>query len=321
MTHHHVDAALQILSDLGFPGKQRNERSALTLLALLDLRPESTWEAATAPLMGITPMMNWFSEHYGKTYAPNSRETVRRQTIHQFVEAGLVVRNPDDPQRAINSGDTVYQIAQEPLALLHLYGTAKWDGALPLFLRRWKALATRYALAREMNRVAVRISGGASIQLSPGEHSELMRAIIEEFAPRFAPDSVLIYAGDTGDKMGYFDLERLAALGVIVDRHGKMPDVVLHFTERNWLLLVESVTSHGPVDAKRHEELLQLFSKSSAGLVYVTAFPTRLVMARYLAEIAWETEVWVADAPSHLIHFNGLRFLGPYPANDMVSVR
>jgi BsuBI/PstI restriction endonuclease domain len=149
-------------------------------------------------------------------------------------------------------------------------------------------------------------------QLCPGEHSELIRDIIEEFAPRFAPNGVLIYAGDTGDKMGYFDHNSLAMLGVTVDNHGKMPDVVIHYTERNWLLLVESVTSHGPVDAKRHEELVQLFSRSSAGLVYVTAFPTRATMARYLAEIAWETEVWVADAPTHLIHFNGVRFLGPY---------
>lgn len=165
-----------------------------------------------------------------------------------------------------------------------------------------------------MNRIPVRIAEGTSIQLSPGEHSELIRDIIEEFAPRFAPDSVLIYAGDTGDKFGYFDKDRLNALGVVVDSHGKMPDVVMHYTERNWLILVESVTSHGPVDAKRHEELMKLFSASNAGLVYVTAFPARPVLARYLAEIAWETEVWVADAPTHLIHFNGLRFLGPYPA-------
>lgn len=91
-----------------------------------------------------------------------------------------------------------------------------------------------------------------------------------------------------------------------------MPDVVLYYPERNWLLLVESVTSHGPVDANRHEELARLFSTATPGLVYVTAFPNRLNMARYLSEIAWETEVWVADAPSHLIHFNGVRFLGPY---------
>ncbi|UVK41819.1 hypothetical protein BPNPMPFG_003411 [Mesorhizobium sp. AR07] len=163
-----------------------------------------------------------------------------------------------------------------------------------------------------MNLVPVRISDEISIHLSPGKHSRLIRAIIEEFAPRFAPDSVLIYAGDTGDKTGYFDHMRLAALGVTVDSHGKMPDVILHYADRGWLLLVESVTSHGPVDPKRHEELIQLFASSTAGLVYVTAFPTRAVLARYIAEIAWETEVWVADAPTHLIHFNGTRFLGPY---------
>ena len=121
-----------------------------------------------------------------------------------------------------------------------------------------------------------------------------------------------IYAGDTGDKWGYFDAPLLSDLGVSVDSHGKMPDVVLFCPKRNWLLLVGSVTSHGPVDGKRHTELSQLFANSKAGLVYVTAFPNRSIMGRYLGEIAWETEVWVADAPSHLIHFNGERFLGTY---------
>jgi hypothetical protein len=164
--------------------------------------------------------------------------------------------------------------------------------------------------------IPVQIAQDRQINLSPGEHSELIRDIIESFAPRFAPGAVLIYAGDTGDKWGYFDAPLLAQLGVAVDTHGKMPDVVLHYPDRNWLLLVESVTSHGPVDGKRHEELARLFAGSTAGLVYVTAFPTRAVMGRYLGEIAWETEVWVADAPSHLIHFNGERFLGPYPTQS-----
>jgi hypothetical protein len=103
-----------------------------------------------------------------------------------------------------------------------------------------------------------------------------------------------------------------ARLGVIVGAHGKMPDVVLHDPQRGWLVLVESVTSHGPVDGKRHRELAKLFSSSKAGIVYITAFPDRAVMGRYLGEIAWETEVWIADSPSHLIHFDGKRFLGPY---------
>lgn len=319
MIHLHTDAALQILTDLGLPRAQRNERSALTLLALIDLQPGYLWSDAAAPLMGITPIMDWIRDHYGKTYAPNTRETIRRQTMHQFVQAGIALYNPDDPNRPVNSPRAVYQVSPDALALLRLYGTAEWDTALPRYLEQWGTLADRYARARDMNRIPVRIAENSHIHLSPGEHSELIRAIIEEFAPRFAPDSVLIYAGDTGDKMGYFDKERLQALGVTVDSHGKMPDVVLHYTERDWLLLVESVTSHGPVDAKRHEELMQLFSESRAGLVYVTAFPTRTVLARYLAEIAWETEVWVADAPTHLIHFNGVRFLGPYPKAGLLS--
>lgn len=146
----------------------------------------------------------------------------------------------------------------------------------------------------------------------PGEHSQLIKAIVEDFAARFAPGSALVYVGDTGDKWGYFDTELLARLGVTVDNHGKMPDVVLYFTEKNWLLLVESVTSHGPVDSKRHEELAKLFAGSKAGLVYVSAFPTRRVMNKYLEAISWESEVWCADSPTHLIHFNGVRFLGPY---------
>ena len=140
----------------------------------------------------------------------------------------------------------------------------------------------------------------------------MIKSIIEEFGPRFVPGGALIYAGDTGEKMGYFDEPLLKELGVEVNSHGKMPDVVIYYPEKKWLILIESVTSHGPVDGKRHGELETLFKNSKVGIVYVTAFPNRSLMARYLNEIAWETEVWVADAPSHLIHFNGVRFLGPY---------
>ena len=314
MNHPHVDAALQILNDLGFPRQQLNERSAFTLLALIDLQANRRWQGALAPLVGITPIMDWVRRHYGKDYAPNSRETFRRQTMHQFLEAGLVLYNPDKPDRAVNSPAAVYQIAPEALTLLRSFGTPRWQKQLRTYLKNWQALAERYARARDMQRIPVRLDDGTELQLSPGAHSQLIRDIILDFAPRFAPGSILIYAGDTGGNLSHFDEARLASLGVKVDSHGKMPDVVFHYTERNWLLLVESVTSHGPVDAKRHSELVALFAGSTAGLVYVTAFPSRAVMARYVAAIAWETEVWVADAPTHLIHFNGTRFLGPYVA-------
>lgn len=319
MTDHkraYIDAAEQIIVSLGLPRAQRNERSALSLLALLNLTPGKPWKQASNPLIGITPIMEWAREHYGKTYAPNTRETFRRQTMHQFCDAGVALYNPDEPSRPVNSPKAVYQIEPATLTLLRTFGTTKWHDALATYLAERETLVARYAKAREQTRLPVTIAPGKVVTLSPGDHSELIRAIIEDFAPRFAPNSVLVYAGDTGDKWGYFDAALLSKLGVQVDTHGKMPDVVLHFTERNWLLLVESVTSHGPVDGKRHAELAKLFAGSTAGLVYVTAFPNRSIMGRYLGDIAWETEVWVADAPSHLIHFNGERFLGPYPTKD-----
>ena len=308
----YVKAAHQILISLGLARAQQNERSAICLLALVNLTPGKEWSQAENPRMGITPIMDWAREHYKKDYAPNTRETVRRQTMHQFVDAGIALYNPDNPDRPVNSPKAVYQIAPATLALLRSFGTPAWHENLAAYMAKHETLAARYAKERDQSRIAVQIGPGMRIILSPGEHSELIRAIIEDFAPRFAPGSMLVYASDTGDKWCYFDAALLAGLGVDVDSHGKMPDVVLHYAEKNWLLLVEAVTSHGPVDAKRHIELTELFSGAKAGLIYVTAFPTRAMMGRYLGAIAWETEVWVAESPSHLIHFDGKRFLGPY---------
>ena len=304
--------ALQILGDLGMPRAQRNDRSALCLLALLNLKKSIPWAEAENPHVGITPMMEFARDHYRRSYAPNSRETFRRQTIHQLVAAGIALYNPDNPGRPVNSPKAVYQIEPDTLALLRTFGTAAWTRNLETYLQTRQTLTAQYARERELRKLPVTLATGEEIRLSPGDHSELIKAIIERFAKQFVPGGVLIYAGDTGEKWGYFDQELLAKLGVEVDGHGKMPDVVLYYPDRAWLLLVESVTSHGPVDGKRHVELRRLFASSEAGLVYVTAFPSRSVMTHYLVEIAWETEVWCADAPTHLIHFNGERFLGPY---------
>lgn len=307
-----IDDALKILTALGMPRGQRNERSALTLLALLNLRPDGAWNALHKPLRGITPIMDFTREHYGREYAPNTRETFRRQTMHQFVEAGIALYNPDDPARPINSPKACYQISEEAFSVILTFGSDAWKGTLDTYLEGQETLAAKWAKHREMQMIPVQVADGKEITLTPGAHSELIKKIITDFAPRFAPAAEVIYVGDTGDKIGYFQKERLAALGVTVDKHGKMPDVVLYFGKKGWLLLVESVTSHGPVDSKRHNELAVLFKDAKPGLVFVTAFPDRSIMGRYLGEISWESEVWCADAPTHLIHFNGERFLGPY---------
>jgi adenine-specific DNA-methyltransferase len=306
-----IEEALEVLKALGLPRGQQNERSALTLLALLNLKLETSWAEAQAPLMGITPIMDFCRDHYGKEYAPNTRETFRRQSMHQFVDAGLVVPNPDDPGRSVNSPRFCYQIEPTALELLRAFGTNAWANDLETYLRSVKTLKQRYARAREMKMVPVTLAEEKDIYLTPEAHSKLVKAIVHEFAPRFVPGGHVIYVGDTGDKWRYFDEEALGSLGVTVDTHGKMPDVVIHHLEKDWLVLIEAVTSHGPVDAKRREELATLFQKARPGLVYVTAFLTRADMAKYISDISWETEVWVREAGTHLIHF-GERFLGPY---------
>jgi hypothetical protein len=150
------------------------------------------------------------------------------------------------------------------------------------------------------------------ISLSPGGQNILVKEVIDQFASRFTSPGKFLYVGDTDENFAYFDEQGLAALGVRLEQHGKMPDVIVHYTEKDWLVLVEAVTSHGPIDPKRREELKRLFGQSTAGLVLVTAFLTRKAMVQYLDQISWETEVWVAESPTHMIHFNGKRFLGPY---------
>lgn len=306
-----VTEAIEILKQLGLPKAQQNERSALTLLAITNIKPGNSWKEAQAPLMGITPIMDFSREHYGKEYAPNTRETFRRFTMHQFVEAGIVLQNPDQLDRPINSPNWCYQIAPDAFEVIKTYGGTKWLKALATYLDKRETLRQRYARERQMLLVPIKISEGYEIRLTPGKHSELIKQIIEGLCPRFAPGGQIIYVGDTGSKWGYLDQRKSDKLGIKVDSHGKMPDVVVYYPKKKWLLLIEAVTSHGPVDSKRRIELEKLFGRSKASLVYITAFQTRVEMARYLSEISWETEVWVAEAPSHLIHFDGTRFLGP----------
>lgn len=315
-----VEEAIRIIRALGFPRQQQNERSGLTLLALAGMRVGMEWSGATAPTLGITEIMAVMREHYGKAYAPNSRETVRRQTVHQFRDAGLALINPDNPERPTNSGDTDYRLSPEALALLRAHGTPGWDAALTAYLSTHEALALRYARQREMTLIALNLAEGVEVALSAGGQNPLIRDIVYEFCRRFVADPDVLYIGDTGSKLGtagkrigYYNRAGLATLGVALDDHGKFPDVIVHDRGRDWLLLVEAVTSHGPVDGKRHDELGKLFAASTAAPVYVTAFATRKAMARYAHLIDWATEVWCADTPEHMIHFNGVRFLGPYP--------
>jgi hypothetical protein len=62
-----------------------------------------------------------------------------------------------------------------------------------------------------------------------------------------------------------------------------------------------------------HQGTFSGFLEKTTSTLYILMTPSdRRAMLKYLNDISWETEVWVADSPTHLIHFNGERFLGPY---------
>jgi hypothetical protein len=140
----------------------------------------------------------------------------------------------------------------------------------------------------------------------------MVKKVIDEFCPLFTPGGQIMYVSDTQRNWAYFDSVSLKKFGIHIEEYGRMPDVVVYHTQKKWLILIEAVPSHGPVNPKRRQELKELFRGSKAGLIYVTAFLDRHTMVKYLDDISWETEVWIAESPTHLIHFNGERFLGPY---------
>jgi adenine-specific DNA-methyltransferase len=252
-------------------------------------------------------------EKYRKEYAANSRETIRRQTVHQFEQARLIDRNPDDPTRPTNSGETRYQLTEGAAEVLRAFDRRDFSKKCEQFLERHGSLTEAYERARKLYKVPVTLPNGSKVELSPGVHNELQRLIVEDFAPRFAPGSVVLYLGDTAEKRLLVHTNILKTLNIPEMNHDKLPDVVLWDKERNWLFLVEAVTTHGPVSPKRHAELEAMLKDCPAGRVYVTAFMNFGGFKKYASEIVWESEVWIAEFPDHMIHFNGDKFLGPYP--------
>lgn len=307
-----VEEAQEILRTLGLPSPQQNELSALTLLAICGLRPEDKWNKAQRRGLTVTKgVMAFIAEHYGRTYAPNTRETFRRQVLHQFVQARIADYNPFEPNLPTNSPRAHYAITEAALSAIRTYGTKRWENAARDFLSQQGSLLTVYQKKRSKRLVPVRLPEGKTLKLSPGKHNEVQAAVVEQFAPRFTPGARLLYLGDTAKKNLYLDTGHLIELGVPVTEHDKLPDIILYDEKRNWVFLVEAITSHGPVTPKRVVELNAMFAACKAGIVFVSAFPDFVEFRKHLKEIAWETEVWIAEIPDHLIHFNGDRFLGP----------
>jgi adenine-specific DNA-methyltransferase len=311
-----VQHARELLKAFNFDDERSNERSGLVLRAMLNLLPDEPWGSAENPVLRTVEIMDFLRHRYGRDYKPNTRETIRRRTLHQFAAAGLITQNPDKPDRPINSPQWCYQVTDRALEVIRSYDTKDFDTKIREYLTELPGQLDAYAAERKMRRIPVVLPGGQEVTLSPGGQNELIDSMVKDFCSYFTPGGVVLYVGDAGSKWTVFDETALKRLGVVLNPHGKIPDLIVYMQDKNWLVLLEAAPKHGPVDAKRHAELRTLFAGCTAGLVFVSCFPTRQQMRKYLHEIAWETEVWCADNPTHMIHFNGERFLGPYPAES-----
>lgn len=307
-----IEDAIAILESLGLPKAQQNERSALTLLALLDLEEGAPWSKSRKRIIRIHDILVFIQKNYGKQYAENTRETIRRQTLHQFEQAGLAVRNPDNPLRPTNSPKTVYSVAEDALEVVRKHGASGWKSALAKFVKNKGKLVERYEKRKKVNLISVGLPDGTLVSLSPGKHNELQAKIIQEFRRRFCPNTRIVYVGDTARKLLHVERSLLEQLKISLTEHDKLPDVVLYDLEKNQLFLIEAVTAHGPLSPKRQIELEETLKYSGAKRIYVSAFPDFREFKKHIDNIAWDTEVWIESNPDHMIHFNGPQFFSVY---------
>lgn len=301
-----INEAREILKALGMPKAQQADICCYTLLAMAGLKQETAWADAENEWIRIHDIIQFANTYYGSTYAENSRETFRKQALHHFRNAALVENNG----KATNSPNYRYRLTEETLQMIRAFQTPEWQECLNRFLVYHEKLIDIYASKKKMTMMPVSING-ADFRFTTGKHNELQKAIIEEFAPRFAPDSECLYVGDTIEKDLVKNVDKLTELGFEITLHDKMPDVVLYREEKNWIYFVESVTSVGPMDSKRILELTEMTENVTAGKIFVTAFLDFKTYKRFSETLAWETEVWIAEMPEHMIHLNGDKFLGP----------
>lgn len=301
-----LEDAKEILKDCGMPVQQQNDISAYTLLTLAEVDPEMDWDQATNSWKRIHDVLEFASEKYEKTYAENTRETIRKNCMHQFREGAIV----EDNGKATNSPNYRYRITYETLELIQAYNTEAYVERLSAYLKARETLVEKYTSKKQMEMMPVKINQ-EELNFSSGKHNELQKAIIENFAPRFAPNAECLYVGDTIKKDLIKNVEKLSNLGFEITLHDKMPDVVLYCEDKNWIYFIEAVTSVGPMSPQRIIEIEEMTKEVKAGKIYITAFPDFSTYKKFSEELAWETEVWLSELPDHMIHLNGDKFMGP----------
>lgn len=301
-----LEEAREILIQLNVPNRQSADLCCYVILAMSNIKEDTEWTEATNEWIRIHDVLTFIKDNYNAVYAENSRETFRKQAMHHFRNAAFI----EDNGKATNSPNYRYRLTDEMLNLVKSFGTDNWANKKENFLSSHESLISMYESKRSIRKMPVNING-SDFTFSPGDHNRLQKAIIEEFAPRFAPNSECLYVGDTTEKDLVKNVAKLNELGFEITLHDKMPDVVLYRAYENWIYFIESVTSVGPMDPKRIKEIDEMTKNVTAGKIYITAFLDFKTFKKFSENLAWETEVWISDMPDHMIHLNGDKFMGP----------
>lgn len=309
--------AQQILRAFEFDRKRTNALAGRTLMTLAQVDTNTPWGQATSHRVGVRGLMDWMRDRLDHPIAENTRESIRRDVLHQFIDVGFCLHNDDEPNRPTNSSHNNYRLSDEVILVIRMFGTPNFSDAVEEYLADAPGLAKKYASARRLARLPIQMPDGTEITLKEGGQNDLIKAMIEDFCAYFAPGSQILYVGDADAKLLIHNKPQLAALNITLDKHGKFPDLIAYQPKTNWLFLMEACSTHGPVDNTRYHQLTEIFGDSSAELVFVSCFPDRNVMRKFFPDLAWETEAWMASEPTHLIHLNGAKFLGPHRPDSL----
>lgn len=301
-----IEMVRVFLEAVGMPKKQQADVCCYAILAMAGIKPRTPWRKAENTWIRIHDIIQFINQFYKTTYAENSRETFRKQAMHAFRSAAII----EDNGLATNSPNYKYRLTEETLSVLQCLDNEDWRTQVNLFLTYHEKLVDIYASKKTLQKQPVRINN-VEYLLSAGKHNVLQKAIIEGFVPRFATQAECLYLGDTTNKDLVKNVDMLSSLGFSITLHDKMPDVILYDADKKWLYFIEAVTSVGPMNPKRILELNELTKNVAIGKVYLTAFLDFKTFKRFADDLAWDTEVWIAEAPDHMIHLNGDRFYGP----------
>lgn len=314
-----LNEALLILTRLGIPTEglktRELEKMAMSFLAVADVRRSADWSKArirTTDALKSRQIIAYINEKFDEKISPGSYDDIRRKDLKMPVVAGIIVASANKPNAARNDPTRGFSLSPEFVDIISRFPNPTWADEVEEFMADRPTLAERLEAARKLNVVPVTLPGGTKIDFSPGEHNLLQKAVIEQFLPRYGQGAHVLYVGDTAKKYLVRDAETLRSLNFFELEHGELPDIVAYSKSKNWLYLIEAVHSFGPISPIRLVELQRLTKNCTAEIIYVTAFLDRDTFRKFAPDIAWETEVWIADAPDHLVHFDGEKFLGPY---------